>query len=67
MTEKTETLTIRLRLKGGSGPNSNWLWELVDAQGGVAKSGTISGPEHKAFATATQAKAKLVKAEAKAR
>ena len=44
MTEKTENLTIRLRLKGGSGPNSNWLWELVDAQGSVVKSGTISGP-----------------------
>jgi hypothetical protein len=67
MTEKTENLTIRLRLKGGSGPNSNWLWELVDAKGGVVKSGTISGPEHKAFATATQAKAKLLKAEAKPR
>jgi hypothetical protein len=67
MTEKTENLTIRLRLKGGSGPKSNWLWELVDAQGSVVKSGTISGPEHKAFATATQAKAKLVKAEAKPR
>lgn len=65
MTEKTENLQIRLRLKGGSGPNSNWLWELVDAQGAVTKSGTISGPEHKAFATATQAKAKLIKAEAK--
>lgn len=67
MTEKTENLTIRLRLKGGSGPNSNWLWELVEAQGSVVKSGTISGPEHKAFATATQAKAKLLKAEAKPR
>lgn len=65
MTERSDNLTIRLRLKGGSGPNANWLWELVDAQGRMVKSGTISGPEHKAFATATQAKAKLFKAETK--
>jgi hypothetical protein len=67
MTEKTENLEIRLRLKGGSGPNSNWQWEIVDAQGGIVKSGSAMGPEHKAFATARQFKEKLIKAEAKAR
>ena len=65
MTENAQNLQIRLRLKGGSGPNSNWLWEILDAQGAVIKTGTISGPEHKAFATANQAKDKLIKAAAK--
>lgn len=65
MTENLQNLQIRLRLKGGSGPNSNWLWEILDAKGAVIKTGTITGPEHKAFATATQAKDKLIKAASK--
>lgn len=65
MTQNTQDLQVRLRLKGGSGPNSNWLWEIHDAQGNVIKTGTAMGPEHKAFATATHAKAKLAKSLAK--
>jgi hypothetical protein len=65
MTENAQDLQIRLRLKGGSGPNSNWLWEILDAGGAVVKSGTITGPEHKAFATARQAKDKLAKPSGK--
>lgn len=61
--ENTAKLEIRLRLQGGSGPNSKWLWEIVDATGEVQKSGTIAGPEHKAFATARQARDKMVKAD----
>ena len=53
------SLQIKLRLKGGSGPNANWQWELVDAAGKVVKSGSAVGPEHKAFATARIAKEKL--------
>ncbi len=65
MTENTAKLEIRLRAKGGSGPNTNWLWEIHDATGTVLKNGTISGPEHKAFSTARQARDKMVKADAK--
>ena len=50
---------IKLRLKGGSGPNANWHWEIHDAAGKVVKSGSAVGPEHKAFATARIAKEKL--------
>ncbi len=53
------TLQIKLRLKGGSGPNANWHWEILDAAGKVVKSGSAVGPEHKAFATARIAKEKL--------
>ena len=55
------TLQIKLRLKGGSGPNANWQWELLDAAGKVVKSGSAVGPEHKAFATARIAREKLEK------
>ena len=68
MTENTPNQTelqIRLRLKGGSGPNSNWLWQILDAEGAVIKTGTVTGPEHKAFATASQARDKLAKATGK--
>ena len=58
MTENS-TLSIKLRLKGGAGPNANWHWEIQDAQGKVVKSGSALGPEHKAFATARVAKEKL--------
>ena len=52
-------LQIKLTLKGGSGPNANWHWEIQDAAGKVVKSGSAVGPEHKAFATARIAKEKL--------
>lgn len=58
MTEQS-TLQIKLRLKGGSGPNANWHWEIHDAAGKVVKTGSAVGPEHKAFATARIAKEKL--------
>lgn len=61
MTNNTNELKVRLRLKGGSGPNSNWLWEIHDAEGNVVKTGTATGPEHKAFATASHARDKLAK------
>jgi hypothetical protein len=53
------TLQIKLRLKGGSGPNANWHWEIHDAAGKIVKTGSAVGPEHKAFATARIAKEKL--------
>jgi hypothetical protein len=56
------TLQIKLRLKGGSGPNANWHWEIHDAAGKVIKTGSAVGPEHKAFATARIAKEKLEQA-----
>ena len=56
---ENSTLSIKLRLKGGAGPNANWHWEIQDAQGKVVKSGSALGPEHKAFATARVAKEKL--------
>ena len=58
MTENS-TLSIKLRLKGGAGPNANWHWEIQDAEGKVVKTGSALGPEHKAFATARVAKEKL--------
>ena len=54
-------LEIKLRRTGGSGPNSQWSWELVDASGKVQKSGFALGEEHKAFATAKKARDKLAK------
>jgi hypothetical protein len=60
MTENS-TLSIKLRLKGGAGPNANWHWEIQDEAGTVVKSGSAVGPEHKAFATARIAKEKLEK------
>lgn len=56
---------IKLRLKGGSGPNANWHWEIHDADGKVVKTGSAVGPEHKAFATARIAKEKLEKNQSK--
>ncbi|WP_332689119.1 hypothetical protein [Devosia sp.] len=51
-------LPIVLRLKGGSGLNANWHWEIHDAAGKVIKTGSAVGPEHKVFATARIAKEK---------
>ncbi|KKC33194.1 hypothetical protein WH91_09080 [Devosia psychrophila] len=53
------TFQIKLSLKGGSGPNANWHWEIHDASGKVVKTGSAVGPEHKAFTTARIAKEKL--------
>lgn len=53
------TLQIKLSLKGGSGPNANWHWELHDAAGKIVKTGSAVGPEHKAFTTARIAKEKI--------
>jgi hypothetical protein len=55
---------IKLRLKGGSGPNANWHWEIFDGDK-VIKTGSAVGPEHKAFATARIAKEKLEKTQSK--
>ena len=53
------SLQIKLSLKGGSGPNTNWHWEILDATGTVIKTGSAVGPEPKAFAAARIAKEKL--------
>ena len=58
MSEKS-SLQIKLRRTGGVGPNSNWHWEVQDADGKVLKTGSAVGEEHKAFATARIAKEKL--------
>ena len=50
---------IKLRRKGGVGPNTNWHWEIQDAEGKVVKTGSAMGEEHKAFATARVAREKL--------
>ena len=55
-------LEIKLRRTGGVGPNTKWTWELISADGKVAKSGTALGEEHKAFATAKKFRDKLTKA-----
>jgi hypothetical protein len=55
----TPAYEIKLRLKGGSGPNANWHWEIHDSTGKVIKTGSAVGPEHKAFATARMVKEKL--------
>ena len=55
---------IKLRLKGGSGPNANWHWEILDGDK-VIKTGSAVGPEHKAFAIARIAKEKLEKTQSK--
>ena len=52
---------IRLRRTGGAGPNAQWQWELVGANGQVIKTGTAIGEEHKAFATARKFAEKLAK------
>ncbi len=56
---ETSSLQIKLRRKGGVGPNTNWHWEVQGADGAVLKSGSAVGEEHKAFATARIAKEKL--------
>ena len=53
------TLQLTPGLQGGSGPNPNWHWEILDVAGKVVKTGSAVGPEHKAFATARIAKEKL--------
>jgi hypothetical protein len=50
---------IKLTRKGGMGANTNWHWEVQDADGKVVKSGSAVGEEHKAFTTARIAKEKL--------
>jgi len=52
-------LDIRLRRTGGSGPNSQWIWE-VHAGGRLVKKGTALGEEARAFATARKAGEKAV-------
>lgn len=54
-------LEIRLKRVGGVGPNSKWDWELVDADGKIAKKGSAIGEEAKAFATAKKMRDKLTK------
>ena len=56
-------LQIKLSLKGGSGPNANWHWEIHDATGKVVKTGSAVGPEHKSFTTARIVKEKLESAK----
>ncbi len=57
---ETTTPEIKLRRTGGSGPNTQWSWELVDAEGKVLKRGTALGDEAKAFATARKVRDKLM-------
>ena len=40
---ETSSLQIKLRRKGGVGPNTNWHWEVQDAYGAVLKSGSAVG------------------------
>jgi len=54
-------LEIKLRRTGGSGPNTKWDWQLVDAAGKVVKAGSALGEEAKAFATARKMREKLAK------
>lgn len=54
-------LEIKLRRTGGSGPNTKWDWQLIDAEGKVIKSGSALGEEAKAFATARKMRDKLAK------
>ncbi|AKR54391.1 hypothetical protein GCM10011321_24540 [Youhaiella tibetensis] len=61
MSEQAKNSDIRLRRTGGAGLNTQWKWEIVDAEGKVLKSGTALGEEHKAFATAKKAKERLAK------
>jgi len=61
MSEQAKNTEIRLRRTGGAGPNTQWQWEVLDADGKVLKSGTALGEEHKAFATAKKAREKLGK------
>lgn len=50
---------IKLTRKGGMGANTNWHWEVQDAEGKPVKTGSAVGPEHKAFTAARIAKEKL--------
>lgn len=59
MSEETKKLDIRLRRTGGSGPHSQWAWE-VHHEGKLLKKGTALGEEHKAFATARKAGEKAI-------
>jgi len=59
MSEQAKKSDIRLHRTGGAGLNTQWKWEIVDAEGKVLKSGTALGEEHKAFATARKTKEKL--------
>ncbi|RYG55185.1 MAG: hypothetical protein EON56_06040 [Alphaproteobacteria bacterium] len=58
MSEKSN-YEIKLTRKGGMGANTNWHWEVRDADGKAVKTGSAVGEEHKAFATARIAKEKL--------
>ena len=52
---------IKLRRTGGVGPNANWEWQLVDAEGKVVKKGTAVGDEAAAFAAARKMRDRLKK------
>jgi hypothetical protein len=54
-------LDIRLKRTGGAGMNAQWTWELVGADGAIAKKGTSVGDEARAFATARKMRDKLTK------
>ena len=60
MTQDSD-VKIRLTPRGGVGPNAKWQWDLLDADGKVLKTGSQSGTEAKAFATASKALANLTK------
>jgi hypothetical protein len=61
MTQEPD-LKIRLTPRGGVGPNAKWQWEVLDADGKVLKSGSHTGTEAKAFATARRARDELARA-----
>jgi hypothetical protein len=54
MSDDASKLDIRLRRTGGSGPNTQWAWEVRHG-GRLLKKGTALGEEAKAFATARRA------------
>ena len=60
MTNTNDGLEVKLRRTGGSGPGTQWQWEIRGADGAVLKKGTALGEEHKAFAVAQRIKAKLL-------
>lgn len=60
MADTTAKHEIRLRRTGGSGPNTQWQWEVL-SEGRVLRKGTALGEEHKAYATARKVSEKLAK------
>ncbi len=60
MTATTDGLEVKLHRTGGSGPGTQWQWEIRGSDGAVLKKGTALGEEHKAFAVAQRVKFRLL-------